>query len=82
MNWTRPVRLGGGQVQRNFGIRPDLITMPLPSLSSSAAVASTVAARRPKCSAPKLREEKIGSELKCGPTKDALPRLQAQPQMR
>lgn len=40
--WTRPVRLGGVQVQRDFAIRPDLVTMPLPSFSGSAAVPSTV----------------------------------------
>jgi outer membrane usher protein FimD/PapC len=28
--WTRPVRLGGIQVQRDFSIRPDLVTLPLP----------------------------------------------------
>ncbi|MBW9064458.1 fimbrial biogenesis outer membrane usher protein [Rhizobium herbae] len=40
--WTRPVRLGGFQVQRNFGLRPDLIVLPLASVSGSAAVPSTV----------------------------------------
>lgn len=40
--WTRPVRLGGVQVQRDFAIRPDLITLPLPSFNGSAAVPSTV----------------------------------------
>src|SRR5262245_1257775 len=40
--WTRPVRLGGLQVQRNFALRPDLVTLPLPSYSGSAAVPSTV----------------------------------------
>jgi outer membrane usher protein len=40
--WTRPVRLGGVQVQRNFALRPDLITLPLPSFSGSAAVPSTL----------------------------------------
>jgi outer membrane usher protein len=39
--WTRPVRLGGIQVQRDFSIRPDLVTLPLPSFSGSAAVPST-----------------------------------------
>jgi outer membrane usher protein len=38
--WTRPIRIGGGQVQRNFGLRPDLITMPLPAARGSAAVPS------------------------------------------
>ncbi|WP_274426588.1 fimbria/pilus outer membrane usher protein [Chelativorans sp. YIM 93263] len=42
LSWTRPTRLGGVQVQRNFGLRPDLVTMPLPELSGSAAVPSTV----------------------------------------
>ncbi|MCB1378612.1 MAG: fimbrial biogenesis outer membrane usher protein [Alphaproteobacteria bacterium] len=42
LNWTRPVRLGGGQVRRNFGLRPDLITMPLPGIEGSAAVPSTL----------------------------------------
>ena len=40
--WTRPVRLGGLQVQRNFGLRPDLVTQPLASVSGSAAVPSTL----------------------------------------
>ncbi len=39
--WTRPVRLGGIQIQRDFSIRPDLVTLPLPSFSGSAAVPST-----------------------------------------
>ena len=40
--WSRPVRIGGFQAQSNFQLRPDLITMPLPSLGGSAAVPSTV----------------------------------------
>src|SRR6202047_1419824 len=40
--WTRPIRLGGVQVQRDFATRPDLVTLPLPSFSGSAAVPSTV----------------------------------------
>ena len=40
--WTRPVRIGGLQAQRNFGLRSDLITLPLPTLSGSAAVPSSV----------------------------------------
>lgn len=40
--WTRPIRMGGAQFQRNFALRPDLITLPLPSYSGSAAVPSTV----------------------------------------
>jgi outer membrane usher protein len=40
--WSRPIRLGGVQVQSNFALRPDLITMPLPALGGTAAVPSTV----------------------------------------
>jgi len=40
--WTRPIRLGGVQMQRNFALRPDLVTLPMPSVSGSAAVPSTV----------------------------------------
>ena len=40
--WTRPVRLGGAQVQKNFSLRSDLVTLPLPALSGTAAVPSTV----------------------------------------
>jgi outer membrane usher protein len=42
LGWTRPVRLGGMRIQRNFALRPDIVTMPLPELSGSAAVPSTV----------------------------------------
>jgi outer membrane usher protein len=40
--WTRPIRIGGVQMQRDFGLRPDLVTMPLPTISGSAAVPSTL----------------------------------------
>ncbi len=40
--WTRPVRLEGGQINSDFSTRPDLITFPLPTISGSAAVPSTV----------------------------------------
>ncbi len=40
--WTRPIRIGGFQAQRNFGLRPDLITLPLPAATGSAALPSTV----------------------------------------
>ena len=40
--WSRPVRLGGFQIRRNFGLRPDLITYPLPALAGSAAVPGAV----------------------------------------
>jgi len=40
--WTRPIRLGGLQIQRNFALRPDLVTLPLATVSGSAAVPSTL----------------------------------------
>jgi outer membrane usher protein len=42
LSWTRPVRLGGLQFSTDFGLRPDLITFPLPSLSGQTAVPSTI----------------------------------------
>jgi outer membrane usher protein len=42
LRWTRPIRMGGVQVQRNFALRPDLITMPLPFIEGTAAVPSTL----------------------------------------
>ena len=40
--WTRPVRLGGVQWRRNFGVRPDLITFPVPRFTGQATVPSAV----------------------------------------
>ncbi len=40
--WTRPIRIGGFQVQRGFGLRPDLVTGPTATVSGSAAVPSSV----------------------------------------
>ncbi|MHC5308435.1 fimbria/pilus outer membrane usher protein [Bartonella sp. LJL80] len=42
LSWTRSTRLGGVQYRRNFALRSDLVTMPLPSVSGSAAVPSSV----------------------------------------
>jgi outer membrane usher protein len=42
LSWSRAVRLGGVQFRRNFALRPDLITFPLPTLGGSAAVPSSV----------------------------------------
>ena len=42
LSWTRPVRLEGIQITSDFSMRPDLITFPLPTLTGSAAVPSTV----------------------------------------
>ncbi len=40
--WTRPLRLGGGQIARDFGLRPDLVTIPVPSIAGQVAVPSSV----------------------------------------
>lgn len=40
--WGRSLRLGGAQVERAFELRPDLVTAPLPSVTGTAAVPSTV----------------------------------------
>ena len=40
--WTRPVRLGGVQWRRDFGVRPDLIVYPMPQFAASATVPSSV----------------------------------------
>jgi outer membrane usher protein len=42
LSWTRSLRLGGLQAQRNFALRPDLVTLPMPQYSGSAALPSTV----------------------------------------
>ena len=42
LGWSRPIRFGGLQAQSNFALRPDLITMPLPTLGGTAAVPSTI----------------------------------------
>ncbi len=42
LSWSRPVHMEGLQIRSDFTMRPDLITFPLPSLSGSAAVPSTV----------------------------------------
>lgn len=42
LTWSRPVRMAGFQMQRNFGIRPDLVTYPVPQVSGTAAVPSTL----------------------------------------
>lgn len=40
--WTSSVRVGGVQVSRDFGVRPDLVTYPLPAFAGEAAVPSSV----------------------------------------
>jgi outer membrane usher protein len=42
LTWTRPVRLGGAQITADFSMRPDLVTFPLPVVSGTVAVPSTV----------------------------------------
>lgn len=40
--WARPIRMGGVQLRRDFGLRNDLVTEQLLSFSGAAAVPSTV----------------------------------------
>jgi outer membrane usher protein len=40
--WTSSVRLGGVQFSRDFAVRPDLVTYPLPQFAGEAAVPSSV----------------------------------------
>ncbi|WP_256374859.1 fimbria/pilus outer membrane usher protein [Pantoea sp. 1.19] len=40
--WNNSVRLGGVQISRDFSIRPDIVTWPLPGFSGQAALPSTV----------------------------------------
>lgn len=42
LGWTRPVRLGGVQIGRNFALQPYRITTPLPAFLGEAAVPSEV----------------------------------------
>lgn len=42
LTWNSAVRLGGLQIARNFSLRPDLITYPLPRFEGDAAVPSTL----------------------------------------
>lgn len=42
LGWSRAVRLGGVQLSRDFALRPDLVTYPLPTFSGSAEVPSTL----------------------------------------
>ncbi len=40
--WSRQIHMGGAQVARDFSLRPDFATQPLPQFSGSAATPSTV----------------------------------------
>lgn len=41
-SWSRAMRLGGLQASRDYGMRPDLVTLPLPVISGTAQVPSTI----------------------------------------
>lgn len=41
-DWTRPVRMAGLQWRRDFGVRPDLVTQPIPRLEGDATLPSSV----------------------------------------
>ncbi|MBI1682935.1 fimbria/pilus outer membrane usher protein [Caulobacter hibisci] len=40
--WTRPIRMAGIQLRRDFATRPDIVTMPSPRLAATAAAPSTL----------------------------------------
>ncbi|MCD9005490.1 fimbria/pilus outer membrane usher protein [Luteimonas sp. XNQY3] len=40
--WTTPVRIGGVQLSRDFSIRPDVVTYPLPQFAGQASVPTGV----------------------------------------
>lgn len=42
LSWSNSVRLGGLQIARDFSVRPDLVTYPLPAFNGQAAVPSAV----------------------------------------
>ncbi|WP_353227670.1 fimbria/pilus outer membrane usher protein [Novosphingobium sp.] len=42
LSWNRAIRLGGIQFSRDFNLRPDLVTYPLPSFAASTVVPATV----------------------------------------
>ena len=42
LNWSNSVRIGGLRYGRDFSLRPDLVTWPLPAFSGEAAVPSSV----------------------------------------
>jgi outer membrane usher protein len=42
LSWTRPIYLAGLQVARSFDLQPNLVTMPVPSLTGSALTPSTL----------------------------------------
>ena len=42
LDWTRPVRMAGIQAGKDYSLRPDLVTYPLPQLGGMAVVPSAV----------------------------------------
>ena len=40
--WTRPLRVGGAQVSRNFQVRPEFVSYPLPEFIGQSTVPSSV----------------------------------------
>lgn len=42
LRWSRSVRMGGIGIARSFAVRPDLVTLPLPSFAGEVAVPSAV----------------------------------------
>ena len=42
LSWSRPIRFGGFRMQRNFALQPDYVVAPLPVITGSAALPSTV----------------------------------------
>lgn len=42
LRWTRPIRIGGVQIKRDFTLRSDVVHQPIPIISGTAAVPSTV----------------------------------------
>ena len=67
--WTRPVRMGGVQWRRNFGVRPDLITLPMPRFTADAALPSSVDLYVNNI-------QQFGSDVQDGPfVLDTLPRI-------
>lgn len=42
LSWSRPTRLGGVQLRRNFALAPELVTFPVPAFFGQAALPSAV----------------------------------------
>lgn len=42
LNWSRAIYLGGASVSRNFDVRPNLVTFPIPAIGGTAVVPTMV----------------------------------------